>query len=126
MFTDNNESEIYQVLRKLFQRLFCCYLRTAGQTHKLRYAALNVIIQTVLQVNATIEIISFPSYIPLWFSVPGSRTTGSPHSSALNCGDVSQRQGQPIVQHTQNCCRMGCTRILDVSVFLLINLQKET
>jgi len=32
VFTDINESEKYQILRKLVQRLSGCYLRTDGQT----------------------------------------------------------------------------------------------
>ena len=49
----------YQVLRKLLQHKFSCYQSTEGQTQqtdmmKLKYGALNVIIQTVLQVIAAI------------------------------------------------------------------------
>ena len=58
MFTDINESKNYQVLRKLLQRLFSCYLSIDGQIQtdlmKLRYAALNFIIQAVLQVIANL------------------------------------------------------------------------
>jgi len=34
LFTDISESDKYQVLRKLMQRFFSCYLSTDGQTHK--------------------------------------------------------------------------------------------
>jgi len=34
LFTDISESDKYQVLPKLLQRFFSCYLSTDGQTHK--------------------------------------------------------------------------------------------
>ena len=78
---------------------------------KLRYAALNVIIQTVLQVIVAIvnyfsavlnpPIVRRSQKLPFCSGVPGSRKAGSPLSSALNSGDVSQCKGQPTVRHTQ-------------------------
>jgi hypothetical protein len=125
VFTDNNDSEKYEVILILSMRLFSPYLRTEGQTHKQKNETEICWFESRHTESAEViaAVVNYFSEVlqPKWFGAPESCLAGLPLSSALNSGDVSQGQGHPTVRHTQIGSRMICNGMMDHLVLLLIN-----